>query len=443
MNETVRVTSTARKISRSWLWRLFCIFFWMNLALLALSLLGYCYMQEYAVLGENWEPWLDRTLYLPFDWGRSVFSSIKNNLDVLPMAGYSFSAVDGSMYSVSLALYLRMVQPVGLTLLVFEVLTLVAQAFSGRKTARKLLEPLDRMARAARRLTQNVRYTPPPASPADGEKLHDLQDAIRRISPDHPEQKLNMGDSDLAGLQDAINDLLRRMHEAYRQQAQFVSDASHELRTPIAVIQGYAGMLDRWGKQDEKVLNESIAAIKTEAAYMNRLIEQLLFLARGDTGRSRIEMTDLDLGETAKEVYEDFLLIDKAHDWRIDVQGGVCCRADRDMIKQCARILAENALKYTPEGGIIRLKAYADGQGMACLQVQDSGIGIGEEDAPHVFDRFYRSDPARSRESGGTGLGLAIACWIAQSHNGYIDLLSRRDLGTRMTLCLPQLNAEK
>ena len=232
------------------------------------------------------------------------------------------------------------------------------------------------------------------------------------------------------------------MHESYRQQAQFVSDASHELRTPIAVIQGYAGMLDRWGKQDEKILDESISAIKSEAAYMSKLIEQLLFLARGDTGRNRMEFKRVSLGELMKEVYEDSLLIDKAHDWRIDVQENVLCLGDWNMLKQCARILADNALKYTPEGGAIYLRAYTNAEGVPCMEVQDSGIGISGEDLQHVFDRFYRSDPARGRSSGGTGLGLSIAKWIVDRHGGHFDVLSREQLGTRMTVCLPQRTEE-
>ena len=441
MKDTFRASSTARRISRSWLWRLFGVLLALNLAVLALSLAAYCYGCEWAVLGDTWTPDLARgALVLPFAWGKGFFSSIKNNLDVLPLVRYSFPAPDGQTHIVSLAGYLRIAGPALAILLVLEAIVFLGQAVSMHKSARRLLEPLDRMARDARRLT---RYAPSRAvQELDDEKLHSLQDAIGRISPEHPEQKLHMGDRDLAGLQDAINALLDRMHEAYRQQAQFVSDASHELRTPIAVVQGYAGMLDRWGKQDEKILNESIAAIRSEADYMNRLVEQLLFLARGDTGRSRMDVQTLNLGELVKEVYEEFQLIDRAHDWRIDVQAEILCRGDRDMLKQCLRILADNALKYTPEGGIIHLRAYCDLQGCPCMQVQDSGIGISPEDACHVFDRFYRSDPARSRQSGGAGLGLAIANWIVQSHSGHIDLLSRRDVGTRMTVCLPPVQAE-
>ena len=107
------------------------------------------------------------------------------------------------------------------------------------------------------------------------------------------------------------------------------------------------------------------------------------------------------------------------------------------MLKQCARILTDNALKYTPKGGLICLRTYTNAAGEACLEVQDSGIGISSEDMRHMFDRFYRSDPARARQSGGTGLGLAIARWIVERHGGHFEVLSREGLGTRMTVCLP------
>ena len=138
--------------------------------------------------------------------------------------------------------------------------------FGSARGARRLLKPLDRMAETAQRLTDenNLRRAAEREQARRGldeEKFHSLEHAIEQIDIG---DRLSTGDKDLQGLEDAINDLLGRMHAAYRQQAQFVSDASHELRTPIAVIQGYVKMLDRWGKDDEKVLEESIAAIKTE-----------------------------------------------------------------------------------------------------------------------------------------------------------------------------------
>lgn len=436
MNETGRVTSTARKINRAWMWRLIWIFIRLNIVLLALAIALFCYGNERAALGADWTPSIRRTLDMPaFPRDGTLSQTIRGAAESLNAADYVFYGPDGQRYAAACADFFVLLRPAALALGAFELLFLLGQMISGRRKARSLLRPLDRMARATRELGRSAGRAPAPED--NSEKLHDLEDAISRISPDRPEETLNMGDSDLAGLQEAINGLLARMHESYRQQAQFVSDASHELRTPIAVIQGYAGMLDRWGKQDEKILDESISAIKSEAAYMNKLVEQLLFLARGDTGRNRMEFRPLNLGELMKEVYEDSLLIDKRHDWRIEVQPDVRCTGDWDMLKQCARILADNALKYTPDGGAIYLRAYTNVAGERCIEVQDTGIGISADDMPRVFDRFFRSDPARGRSSGGTGLGLAIARWIVERHGGHFELLSREGLGARMTVCLP------
>ena len=432
MNETGRVTSTANKISRAWLWRLFWIFFRLNLLLLVISVAAFCYARERAALGGAWSLHLQRTLEM------GGFETAREFLDALGRARYVFFSPSGARHSAALADFFAVLAPASVALLAAELMFFLGQALSGRRTARRLLRPLDRMARAARELGRSAARASQSPPPAGGEKLHDLEDAISRMRPDHPEEKLDMGDRDLAGLQDAINGLLDRMHESYRQQTQFVSDASHELRTPIAVIQGYAGMLDRWGKQDEKILDESISAIKSEAAYMSKLVEQLLFLARGDTGRNRMEFRPLALSQLVTEVCEDSRLIDPRHDWRVEARDDAPCVGDWDMLKQCARILADNALKYTPEGGLICLRAYLNDRGEPCMEVQDSGIGISGEDMQHVFDRFYRSDPARTRQSGGTGLGLSIAKWIVERHGGHFELLSREGLGTRMTVCLPR-----
>ena len=438
MSENIRVTSTAKKISGAWLRRLLWIFFRLNLVLLVLAVLSFCLYNEITALGSGWEISIRRELDFS---GRvsdpSLISAVRNFFAFLPESDYVFYSPSGLRHSVPLRDYLFLMMLMGGCVLIAEASICIGQAISGRKTARKLLRPLDRMAKAAQELGRSA------AQPfAADARIHDLEDAIGRISPDHPDQRLETGDQDLQGLEEAINALLKRMHDSYRQQARFVSDASHELRTPIAVIQGYAGMLDRWGKQDEKILEESIAAIRSEADYMNHLIEQLLFLARGDTGRNQMDFRPVPLDELMQEVYEDFRLIDKTHDWRITVREGTVCTGDWDMLKQCVRILADNALKYTPENGVIHLKAYSDDAGNPCLQVQDSGMGIGREDAQHIFDRFYRSDPARSRSSGGTGLGLSIAAWIVERHGGHFDLISREGIGTRMTVCLPKPETE-
>ena len=293
---------------------------------------------------------------------------------------------------------------------------------------RKKLRPLQQFADAALKLSE-----------MDGEaeqRYQKLENAIDMLSPAEEDQKLVTGDAELEGLETAVNKLMARMRDSYRQQARFVSDASHELRTPIAVIKGYADLLDRWGKTDEKILEESIEAIKSESDNMQHLVEQLLFLARGDSGRTPLNMTDFDLTEMMKEVWEESVMIDDAHTYCFEGGGEIPVRGDISLIKQAARILIENASKYTPEGGEIKLRSLVS-DGHPAFSVQDSGIGINQSDIPHIFERFYRADDSRSKQTGGSGLGLAIAKWIVERHGGRFEVLSRKDIGTRITVILP------
>ncbi len=314
-----------------------------------------------------------------------------------------------------------------------EALLLLLQSGVGRDKARRLLEPLERMAQTAQELSR-ARFDP--------EKLHHLEDAIGTVSPLLPDAQVRTGDRELQGLEKAVNDLLSRAQDAYREQSRFVSDASHELRTPIAVIQGYADMLSRWGKDDEKVLDEGITAIQSESAHMKKLIEQLLFLARGDSGRNQLVMEDMDLSQMMREVYEESRMIHPEREWRLDAESPVVLSCDGAMIKQTARILVDNAVKYTSDGDKITLRVRLK-EGNPCFEVQDNGIGIKQEDLSRIFDRFFRSDPARTRATGGTGLGLSIAKWIVERHGGYFDVFSREGIGTRIGVVLPKKNEKE
>ena len=423
MSESRRVTSTARSIQRSWLWRLFKLYFWLNILLIVLAAVGFCFYQELSALGDGWTSGLSRTLEMGAEG--EFFDRVRG-------ATYVFYSPEGERYAAEVAPFFDAAASMAGALLTFEALSLLRQMLFGGRRARRLLKPLDEMARATRALLEKQQTFEHAA--LDDERLHDLEDRIKSM---RPEETLRTGDRDLRGLEDAVNSLLARLHESYQRQGQFVSDASHELRTPIAVIQGYAGMLDRWGKSDEKILDEGIAAIKSESEYMKKLVDQLLFLARGDMGRSQLDMKILNVSELVKEVYEDAQLIDRGHDWRIETEEGATALADHDMLKQCCRVLCDNATKYTPAGGMIRLRARRGPDGGAMIEVQDSGIGISREDVSRVFDRFYRSDPARGRSSGGAGLGLSIAKWIVESHGGHFEVLSREGIGTRFTVVLP------
>ncbi len=269
------------------------------------------------------------------------------------------------------------------------------------------------------------------------EEFSTLQDAINKFSPNDLDSKIHTGKQEFIGMEDAINDLLERTRNSYKSQIRFVSDASHELRTPIAVIQGYANMLDRWGREDKEILDESITSIKSEAENMNRLVENLLFLARGDSGRTVLRFEQLDINELMCDIYDEFVMIDSKHEFVLDLRADIKSQADSSLIKQCLRILIDNAVKYSPDGTDIILRLQKRDEQYFAIEVQDYGIGIKSEDADKIFERFYRSDPARNRQNGGSGLGLSIAKWIADKHNGYFELLSYENLGTRISLVLP------
>ena len=299
-------------------------------------------------------------------------------------------------------------------------------SYSGQsRRIKKVLAPLDEIALRAEEISK-IELTE--------DKYHLIEEKITSLEPAE-DAKLSFGDEDLRGIERAMNSLLARIRESNRQQARFVNDASHELRTPIAVIEGYANMLARWGRQDEKVLDESITAIQNESSHMKHLVEQLLFLARGDAGRTILKMETVDLCALMQSVYEESLMIDENHIYRFTApEEPIYVKADDGMLKQAVRILVDNASKYTNEKDEIILAVGTDTEGRAYVQVQDTGIGMKEKDIEHMFERFYRSDEARS--FGGTGLGLSIAKWIVDKHEGHFEITSREELGTRIRIIL-------
>lgn len=311
---------------------------------------------------------------------------------------------------------------------ILEFILILEKMIFGTAKIRRALKPLDEIAKTANRLS-NMTF--------DEEKFQNLEAAISNISPTSSEQRINMGDSELKGLEDAINQLLDKMRDSYRQQARFVSDASHELRTPISVIQGYANMLDRWGKNDESVLDESIVAIKTESENMKNLVEQLLFLARGINGKTQLNITKFSLSDMIREVLEESKMIDEKHIYSYIDSEEISILGDKALLKQTARILVENSVKYTDDGGCIKFKLGRNSNGEPYFSIQDEGIGMDENDVLHIFERFFRADTARVRKDGGTGLGLSIAKWIIDNHKGYFTVLSRKEIGTRITVVLP------
>lgn len=220
------------------------------------------------------------------------------------------------------------------------------------------------------------------------------------------------------------------------QQKQFVSDASHELRTPIAIIQGYTEMLERWGKDDPAILDESINSLSQEIANMKDLLEKLLFLSRSDKNTLQFDKEPFNLSMLCQEVIKETSFIDDEHDIEPKISDDVILIGDRGLIKELIRILMDNALKYTPEGGKIILSC-AIAKHNIILSVKDSGIGIPKAHIPHLFERFYRVDEARNKRTGGTGLGLAIAKQIIQVHNAQISITSKLNIGTEFLIFFP------
>jgi len=322
-----------------------------------------------------------------------------------------------------------------LMLLFCQLLYILGRIRKNNRMIRETLKPLSDMAEKAKKLQSEIADL---SSGNPNETIKDLAGAISSIDAEKLDYQLSVDGSqdELKSLAYAINDMLRRINQAYQSQIRFVSDASHELRTPISVIQGYAGMIDRWGKHDEKTLQEAIDAIKSETENMKMLVEHLLFLARGDNEAIQLNKIRFDCSDLIEEIISETQIIDQDHKIITELEKPAFIEADEQLLKQAIRILVDNSLKYTEPGQEVKLKAFSKDDEIV-IQVQDNGIGIAPEDLPNIFERFYRSDESRARKTGGTGLGLAIAKWIIERHGGHFEVLSRQNIGTRINVILP------
>ncbi|WP_113674657.1 sensor histidine kinase [Vallitalea guaymasensis] len=250
--------------------------------------------------------------------------------------------------------------------------------------------------------------------------------------------RLNISEAkyELKDLAYTLNKMLDSLKTDYTKQKRFVSDVSHELRTPISIIDGYASMLQRWGKKDEEVLNESIEAIKNEAENMKDLVENLLFLARHDNQTLEYNMENFYIDELLNEVIKETGIIDKKHIIEHTITPNVLISGDKNRLKQAIRIFVDNAIKYTPPSGKIIIKSYKTDTGIS-VSIKDTGIGISREDLGNIFNRFYRSDKSRTRQTGGHGLGLSIAKIIVLGHKGKIKVRSKLGIGTEIIITIP------
>lgn len=296
-------------------------------------------------------------------------------------------------------------------LLMFAPLLLLAAASGGFWLSRKALSPVDALTRAARKISGS-----------------NLQDRL---------ETLKTGD-ELQRLSDTLNEMLTRIEGAFRRVTQFTADASHELRTPIALIRTEAEIALRRSRADTEY-REALRHILLEAERTTSLVEELLSLARADSGRENLHLNRLDIRRLIAEVGYEWQQLIEARNLQFKtslVNREVPVLADRVAVQRLLAILLDNAVKYTPPPGMVELRLEANDTN-AVISVRDSGIGIAEEDQTKVFERFYRVDKTRSREFGGAGIGLAIAQWIVQQHHGSIAVQSSLGDGSTFLVTLP------
>jgi signal transduction histidine kinase len=245
---------------------------------------------------------------------------------------------------------------------------------------------------------------------------------------------LKRGERDeLHKMVETFNRMMGRIEQSFVKQQQFVSDASHELKTPITIIESYAKMLRRWGMNDEKVQREAVETIYGESVRMKQLTQHLLDLVSSDDGGTealqKVDMMEL-CTHTAK-------VMRRMYKRDIEIQSeypNIMISADSNKLKQLLLIILDNALKYSKTTIIISL--FKDQAGVY-LRIKDRGIGIPAEELKHVFDRFYRVDRARGRKTGGAGLGLSIAQSIVKQSKGDIKIFSEENVGTVVEVFLP------
>jgi heavy metal sensor kinase len=268
--------------------------------------------------------------------------------------------------------------------------------------------------------------------------IEDISATAGKIAAGELSQRINAADteSELGRLAGVLNSTFARLEAAFAHQARFTSDASHELRTPVSVILSQTQtVLSR--ERGASEYREALEACQRAAQRMRTLTESLLELARLDAGQEPMKREPFDLSRVVRECVE--LVRPLADQRNIQILcdlSSVECLGDAERLSQVATNLLSNAIQFNRQGGEVRISACND-NGAALLTVTDTGEGIAAEHLPHLFERFYRADPSRSRNQGRTGLGLAICKAIVDAHGGTIEVASQPGAGTTFTVKLP------
>ncbi|GEK34865.1 HAMP domain-containing sensor histidine kinase [Kurthia sibirica] len=286
---------------------------------------------------------------------------------------------------------------------------LIASAAIGYTLATRLLKPLDTLTSEMNRVA---------------DKGFDVQIQLNDVRHD-----------EIGELISVYKRMMGQLEESFLQQQRFISDASHELRTPIQVLEGHLKLLQRWGKDDAAIMEESLSTSLAEVARMRSLIEELLDLARRET----VDQTKyVDLVEATRAIARE---TEQLHPQakiiiEYDKNNPFFAAISEDAYNQIVRNLLQNAIRYTEKIPNVRICLTNEAQ-YHRIEVEDNGIGIQKDAIPQIFNRFFRADEARSREHGGTGLGLAIVKMLVEKYNGKISVDSDYGKGTKFTILLP------
>ncbi|MBQ9237994.1 MAG: HAMP domain-containing protein, partial [Treponema sp.] len=253
----------------------------------------------------------------------------------------------------------------------------------------------------------------------------------REISSGHLDRRFdeNGAQDELTELARTFNELFERLEKDFERQKRFTSDAAHELKTPLAVMNGYVDMVRRWGKDDARVLDESLAVLKRELVSMTAFTENLLVLARTENAAHDFERRTFAVKPVLERVRDDCLLHAPAVCCDIICAEDATLVSNEDAVRQMLHIMVQNSIKYSPPPAHVTLSF--DG---AVIRVTDEGFGIPESAVPHLFDRFYRVDESRNRQQGGAGLGLSIAQALAEKLDIRLAVTSSVGHGTTIAL---------
>jgi heavy metal sensor kinase len=296
------------------------------------------------------------------------------------------------------------------TFLLAGPLSLLATIAGGYALARRALKPVDRMRRAADEIT--------------AERL------ARRISVANP-------DDELGALARTLNAMIARLEKSFGDMQRFTADAAHELRTPLAVIRNEAEVALRTDRPSEEY-RRTLENVLDEATRLGTLAERLLFLSRQDAGLNRPANEEVAGDTLLAGVVSNMQIVAQEKGVQLLLKRNDSCRLESDatLIRRVLYNLLDNAIKYTPAGGEVKVTSFSEA-GHWQVEVADTGVGISQEHLPHIFDRFYRVDPARAEGSGGAGLGLAISRAIVMNLRGQITLESVVGRGTTARFVLP------